>query len=79
MTALDGKVLTLLATANGKRKKLLLTPDDVAQAIAEALASPHGLAVRLGGTEVLGKTTLVLAVKQAKRAGVVVGIATCWG
>ncbi len=69
---------TLLAAANGKRKKLLLTRADIDQAIADALADPHGIAVRHGGAEILGKSTLCLAVRPVRRAGVVVGIRTCY-
>ena len=65
----------LLDQVNGKRRKLLLTRDDVAQAIDEAMTSEVGIAVRHGGAELLAKTSLCLAVKPPKRHGVVVGLA----
>jgi uncharacterized protein (TIGR02996 family) len=67
------KVDTLLAAANGRRRTMLLTRDDVMEAVADARASPHGIGVRHGGKKLLAWTTLCLAVKVAR--GVVVGIA----
>src|SRR5262245_31820098 len=75
---LPAALVALLDKVNGKRRKLLLTRDDVAQTIQEALASEHGIAVRHGGAEALAKTTLCVAIKPPKRQGVVVGIALCW-
>lgn len=68
-------VSALLEKVNGKRRKLLLTRDDVAEAIQEALSSAQGIAVRHGGAELLAKTSLCLAVRSPKRKGVVVGLA----
>jgi uncharacterized protein (TIGR02996 family) len=66
----------LLAAANGKRRNNLLTVADVDAAIDEARTSPTGIAVRHGGAQLLGKTTLCLAVKDGR--SVVVGIDWCW-
>jgi uncharacterized protein (TIGR02996 family) len=62
----------LLAAANGRRRTQLLARADVDEAVAEALASPHGVAVRHGGRKLLAMTTMCLAVKAPR--GVVVGI-----
>lgn len=72
---LPSTLVELLDKVNGKRRKLLLTRDDVVEAIKEALSSTHGIAVRHGGAELLAKTSLCLAVKPPNRQGVVVGLA----
>ena len=41
-----GAITALLDKVNGKRKKFKLALDDVTRVVADALASPHGLAVR---------------------------------
>jgi len=73
---LAGAITALLDKANGKRRKFLLSYADVLRAVSEAVASPHGIAVRHGGAEFLGKTSLCLAVKRGD--GVVIGIGVCW-
>jgi len=73
------KLEALLANANGKRRKFLLAPSDVMQAVLDAMASPHGIGVRHGGGDLMQKTSLCLAVQLKKDpTKVVVGIGTCW-
>ena len=76
---LDAKAAALLtdalAKANAKRRTLVLGYEDLLRAAQEAVASPHGIAVRHGGAEVLKRTSLCLAVKA--KQGVVVGVGQC--
>jgi hypothetical protein len=56
-------IAALLEQANGERRKFRLSTKDVLSTIRDALASPHGLAVRHGGAEAFTKTTLCFVVK----------------
>jgi len=70
------KLQQQIDACNGNRKKLRLSYDDALQAAAEASTDPHGIGVRHAGQELLGRTTIALAVKTPK--GIVVGVQGVW-
>jgi uncharacterized protein (TIGR02996 family) len=74
------KIDALLVKANGKRKKFTLGVVDVLGTISDALANPLGIGVRHAGAELMGRTSLCIAVQSGdpKKKGTIVGIGSCW-
>jgi uncharacterized protein (TIGR02996 family) len=72
--AIAQTVDALLQQANGERRKFRLSTKDVLSTVREAVTSPHGIAVRHGGSEAFTTTTLCFVVKPPGSSEVIVGI-----